>query len=915
MEALVGRSAELDRIDVVLAARSALPAGVLLHGREGIGKTVLWSEAVRRARALGYRVLDCALSRAESRLAYAGLADLIGPVLAEVRPCLAPPHTRALETALAIVNSRSSAPDERAVAFGLHGALSVLARESPIALAVDDVQWLDPSSTLMLSYAIRRLRREPVLLILAWRDGDTSGKGLLEDGGGPTVERILVGPLGLGAIHRLLRTRLGASLTRPQLLRIHAASEGNPLHALELTRAIHRDIAQPDELLALLGGRVAGLPEQARLAMTLAAVATETDVDVLSGALGSNAIEALGPAIEADLVTVATGRIRFRHPLIAVAAEAGVSDGVRYDLHRRLATATTSPESRIVHLARATPVPDAEVAAAVEEGARRTRARGARASSAHLYEAAARLTPPTDEANLVRRQLAAAAAWYEAGDAVLAERILSALLAELGAGDQRCEAGWRLGMLLDEGGRWQEAGALWKAALAEVEDPGLRSRILCSMAITAFYTDSVHEAITLATSAVGAAEMGSDRASLACSLAVQALTLTMSGETAVESLLERALAVEAELGESLGESLGDWSPSAVAAECARHVGDVEGARRHYATVLERARNAGDANVEQWASFGLASAEILAGRYGRASDLADTVLDIADQTGQMRIPARSLRAHIDAHLGHLDRARELIGEAIARATEADEAAHLFGAYNVLGVIESCAGDAAAAARAFGTARRVAADLGLAHAAARRAFLSEVEVAAAAGELDQADAALTAFEAVTNGTRPLWSITLLHRARASMLVARGDLEAAAAELEAAVAADNGLPPDRGRALLALGSLSRRLRQHARARDLLGQALALFAGLGTSPWIDRASAELARVPGRRSTEQHGLTDAEARIAELVAGGRTNREVASALFLSVKTVEVTLTHVYQKLGVRSRTELAYRFRGPPKL
>ena len=210
---------------------------------------------------------------------------------------------------------------------------------------------------------------------------------------------------------------------------------------------------------------------------------------------------------------------------------------------------------------------------------------------------------------------------------------------------------------------------------------------------------------------------------------------------------------------------------------------------------------------------------------------------------------------------------------------------------------------------------AADLGFAHATAIRAFLSEAEAAAAVGELAQAEAALAAFEAVTNGTRPPWSATLLHRARASVLVARGNLEAASAELEAAVATDNGLLPDHGRALLALGSLSRKRRQYARARDLLGQSLALFEGLGARPWIDRASAELARIPGRRSTEQHGLTDAETRIAELVAGGRTNRDVAAALFLSVKTVEVTLTHIYQKLGVRSRTELAHRFREPPKL
>ena len=119
MEPLVGRAAELERIDAVLSSRDALPAGLLLHGREGSGKTVLWRESMRRAEVKGYRVLDSALSRNESRLTFAGLADLVRPILAEVLPELAPPQALALETALAIVSSSVAPPDERAVAFGL----------------------------------------------------------------------------------------------------------------------------------------------------------------------------------------------------------------------------------------------------------------------------------------------------------------------------------------------------------------------------------------------------------------------------------------------------------------------------------------------------------------------------------------------------------------------------------------------------------------------------------------------------------------------------------------------------------------------------------------------------------------------------------------------------------------------------
>jgi DNA-binding CsgD family transcriptional regulator len=907
MEALVGRHAELARIDAVLASRDGLPAGLLLHGREGIGKTVLWRETVHRAREKGYRVLDCALSRNESRLTFAGLADLIGPLLGEVLRELAPPQARALEAALAIVNNGASPPDERAVAFGLHGALSVLASRSPIALAVDDIQWLDASSTLMLSYAIRRLRREPVLLIFAQRDGERLDRQVsLSDGTGVELEKIVVGPLPLGAIHRMIRTRLGSSLTRPQLLRIHGASEGNPLHALELARAIDSVGARaPDALLTLLANRVAALPETARLALALAGIATESDIDALSTAYGSHLREELQPAIDADLVTIAAGRVRFTHPLIAAAAESSVSDTRRRELHRMLADATASPEVRAAHLAQATQAPNTNVAETVEQAARATLRRGARAASAALFEAAARLTPPIETHARARRRLAAAAAWYEAGDSRYAKDILAALLVELARGDQRSEAGWRLGILLDEAGQWQEAIALWREALSETDEPGLKSQLLCSLAITAFYTESVQDATMQAASAVEWAEHSPDPAHLARALAVQALTMAMSGAGGQEAILDRALALEA----GIDESLGDWSPSAVAAEVARHSGDIEGSRHHYTTVLGRAASAGDANVEQWAAFGLASAEILAGDYRRASELADIVLDLADQTGQMRIPARSLRAHVDAHLGDLGAARGLVAEAMTGASEASEATHLFGAYIVLGVIETCSGEYAAAAHAYAEARRIATDIGLAHATALRAFINEAEAAAAAGELDQAGEALATFDAAVTGNPPSWSASILHRAQASILAGRGDLRGAQNELEHALDGESALPLDRGRALLALGSVCRRLREHARARDTLGSALEIFTELGTPPWIERARRELERIPGRRAGEHDQLTEAEARIAELVAAGRSNKDVAAALFVSVKTVEVTLTRVYQKVGVRSRAELAHRF------
>jgi DNA-binding CsgD family transcriptional regulator len=230
--------------------------------------------------------------------------------------------------------------------------------------------------------------------------------------------------------------------------------------------------------------------------------------------------------------------------------------------------------------------------------------------------------------------------------------------------------------------------------------------------------------------------------------------------------------------------------------------------------------------------------------------------------------------------------------------------------VLGVLEGFAGDPPAAARWLAEARGLGVQLGFANAAALRTFLAEAELAAAAGELDQADAALATFDGALPPTMGPWVGSVRRRAVAAILAARGDVASAALELEPATRDPEALEPDRGRALLAYAALLRRLREVRRSRAAAEQALDIFARIGSMPWIDAAQAELARLPGRRPYEAGVLTNAEAAIAALVAAGRTNREVAAELSLSVKTIETTLTRVYDKLGVRSRAELAARAR-----
>lgn len=900
---VVGRGPEIAAVGSWF--RSAGPSTLVIEGPAGLGKTTVWSAALADIHDSGARVLVCTPTEAESRLSYSGLADLLGAELATIRSDLPVPQARALAVAMRLEEPGDRPADETAVTRGLLEALQVLARRhGRLLVAIDDLRWLDGPTLASVIYAARRIGPDEAVRILTTHRTDAPEPAGFERAG--TVERLQLGPLSVGGIHRIIRLHAGVSLPRPRLLEVHAASVGNPLHALELARTLSSgERLDGGSLSSLFRARIGALPVRTQDGLILIAASADRTVVRLTRAWGADFAAVIGAATGAGLVSIAGGQVRPSHPLVTHIAYDASDEAARRRAHRSLADTATNDEERAFHIGRSVDGQDAAAAELVDAAAVEARGRGVRALSATLHESAARLTPETEIEDRARRLLAAAWAWFEAGDTDRVVTLLEPLVADLPAGAQRCEARWRLGIALDESGRWPEATALWREALTEADDLALHSQVRCSLAITALYTDSLERAMAWSAAAVADAEQSADPRALARSLAVHAFLLAMSGPTAYLGLMDRALAIESTIDESLGE----WSPSALAAECARHSGDVTAARRHYRAVLARATAEGDANVEQWAAFGLAATEIIAGGIREASELADIVLDIAEQTSVMRIPARSLRARVDAHLGDLAGARAGVADAMQQAAANDEATHLFGTFIVLGTIEICAGNPGAAARALAEARRLAAKLGLAHATALRAYLAEAEEAAAAGELDQADDALAAFEATVDGQTPPWSISPLSRARAAIAAARGDLRTAIDELETGLGAPDMLLLDRARALLALGVTLRRSREHTRARDALTQASGLFSQMGTPPWVEAAQQELRRIPGRRSGSTFELTDGEARIAELVAAGRSNKEVAAALVVSVKTVEVTLTRVYQKLGVRSRAELAHRY------
>ncbi len=906
---LVGRGAELELLAGLLDDSAA--TCIVLDGEAGIGKTTVWRAAVESSRSRGTRVLACTPAETETRLSHSGLADLLGSSFPDFRPELPEPQARALAVAMRLDEPDARQLDETAVARGLLLLLRLVARRyGALIIAIDDLRWLDQPTLGALTFSLRRLEAaDHVKLFTTQRSGAVEPSLLADD---DAVERVQLGPVSLGGLHRILRLRTGRALSRPGLLEVHGASSGNPLHAIELARALDPDLrGEARSVAGLMRARLAALPDRTRQALLLIAASGDASIERLTRAWGPDLMESLGPALQDGIIVASPRVLRPVHPLFTRLAYDEAPDESRRAAHRSLAATATTTEEWATHLGRSVVAPDAEIARELELAAFATRRQGVRSVSAALYDRSAQLTPLEATDDRARRYLAAASAWFEAGDLVHARERLEALVAELPIGPKRAEARLRLGIVLHETGRWHDAMATFGGALEEVDEPRLIAEAQRRMAITSGFILSIPELTTYAQAALAAAETAGDPETLTYCLATVALAHVMAGAPASvpESYLERALDLE----RGLERSLTGWTPRLVVAELARESLDVDRARKLYVAVLEQAEASGDATKEHWATYGLGSTELIAGDHFRAGQLAERAIELAETTGILDLYGRRLLVQVDAHLGRLPSARELARTVLAAAEAGGGRLHAMAAHTALGQIALAAGEPAMAARELRTARQIAFEMGFWDGVTVRAMLDEAETAAAAGSLDQAHEALDAVVAHFRSEQPGWAGPLVARAEGLLLAARGDMAEAERLLAGSAEAlrSSQAPLERGRALMLLGAIRRRARKYALARETLGEAIAIFERLSAALWVERANDELARIPGRRRNETDALTPGEERVAALVARGRANREVAAELFLSVKTIEVALTRVYDKLGVRSRTELAGRFSG----
>lgn len=916
-ESIVGRQPELAAIRSLVDGPPR-PRALVIEGEAGIGKTTVWTHGVEEAAAAGYRVLRCRPGEAETRLSFAALADLVDGVIDEVLPQLPLPQRHALEVAFLLEDAPGPLPDQRAVAAAFLAVLRTLSRDTPLLLAIDNVQWLDRPSSEVLQFSFRRLPPVSILLLLARRTEALEQLPLdlarvLSDG---RLHRVELGPLSLGGIHHLLRTRLDLVLPRPVLRMIHQTSAGNPFFALELGRALQRTslpepgerLPIPGDLHALIGDRLRNLPDDVREILLVASALSHPTAEAVEAALGGDdaAVAALERAAAEGEIVLDGERIQLAHPLPASILYATSSPGRRRRLHERIAAVVANPEERARHLALSVEGPDEDVAGALDTAADRASVRGAPDAATELSELALRLTPNRNSDARLQRLRRTSDFSYRVGDLARSRDLREQLLAELPPGVERANV--LLGIAKTREDDFGAALELCEQALREAaSDPVERVEIQLFVGIVWIIRSDLRRAEVRSRTALRLAERVGEPALLTKAIAQTTLLETWIGEV-TPGLLERGVELEQRL-----DPKPDFFASATAVLGRRllYAGELDDARPLFEAAYAAAVEQGNEPSRMAAMLALIELECRAGSWHRAEQLATEGYELVVQLGLEQSQSGLLygRALVDAHLGNVERARDAARDAVALAEGVRGCIFRIQGQAVLGFLELSQGDAKAADRYVAPLPQALADAGYGNPGFCPVLPNAIEACLGLGDLERARSLLDELEQQTRKVDTRWARAVAARCRGLVAAAEGDNANALAALEQALVEHERLPCpfEHARTLLVLGTVQRRAKQRRAARESLAAALSIFQDLGASLWAEKARAESGRIAGR-TTADGRLTASERRVAELVAEGRSNKDVAAELFVSAKTVDYHLGRIYEKLDVHSRAELAHR-------
>ncbi|HEY6314264.1 MAG TPA: AAA family ATPase [Streptosporangiaceae bacterium] len=909
---LVGRRPECARLDALVGCvRSGASAAIVLVGEAGIGKTSLLEYAISRAD--GLRILRCRGIESEEDLPFSGLASLAGPILGYL-DTLPGRQRKALAGALAV---GPAAPADRfAICAATLSLLAAAAAEQPVLAVVDDAQWLDAGSAQAVEFTAHRLGNEAIGLVVAVRDCSAVSFDPAR------VDSITVTGLDRDPARDLL-TQTSRLVTGPVADQLADGVGGNPLALLELSATLTEaqlagvaSLPEPLPVAATLcrafTHRLDAAGSVARRVLLLAAADATGDLAALqraSGLLSLNLAD-LSAAEEAGLIRMQGGRVEFAHPLLRSAAYHTASPADRRAAHQALAEAADpdqDPIRRAWHLAAAAVGPDESVAACLDLAAGVARARNAFAAASRAHQRAAELT--ADPGRQVPRWMAAGQAAHLAGDLNSAARLLTEA-ADL-AVDPRVRA---------DAQAMRAHATMWTVPptrhyhelVAEAESvlPFDRQRAATLLALATgpcFMTGQLDLALATATRAASLCGH-SDSIPWLMSQAWVACASILTGSRGTGRRLITGLLTHSALAGPdpamhhlrmlCGQALTWCEDYETAADLLRSSVDGGRAQGRLADLPY-----GLAILSEWhfriGAWGNARAE--------AAEAAELGTDFA--TTSDLCYALVCAARIEAAMGagsschaHVDRALSLASSAGIEPIPTYAAA-------ALGLLELGRGNYQHAAGELARAASLTARHGLRDPNVVQWRPDFIESLARSGQLAGAHKQLAVLEAEAAATGSQWAKTAAARCR-GLLQDRPEQAIAALEQAVTVAESSPSTFDQARSRLCLGEVLRRARQRSQARYQLEQAHTAFALLGAQPWARRAAAELAATgvtAAPRSMPTHAyLTPQELRVALQVAEGLRNQEIAIQLFLSPKTIEVHLSHIYSKLGVHSRTGLA---------
>jgi DNA-binding CsgD family transcriptional regulator len=904
----VGRERERARIDRLLeAARGGVSGALLLHGEAGIGKTALMRWAI--GRATGMRVLRARGIETESDIPFAGLAELVSPLLDRL-DAIPEVQARALRGALAL--GPATPHDRFTVPAGLLSLLGVAAEEQPVLAAIDDAQWLDEPSLEAFLFAGRRLEAEGIAMLGSVRDGTTAAA--LEV---PWLERLRISPLADDEARELLSGTHPERLAPSVADRLVSTAAGNPLALLEIPRQLsdgQRAGREPLEEPLRPGTGVErafrraldALDDDARRALLVAATAHTGRLDVIEPALREAGVSAahLAPAENARLIAVTDGEVDFRHPLLRSTAYHATSAAERRSAHAALAaTAPEGSPERAWHLAAGAVAPDEAVAAALEVAALDARGRGAHATAARDFGRAAQLTP--DDEPRARRLLEAAVDATRSGEPDRAFALLgdAARLASdplLAADVQRMTGHVEM--------RRGSPLVAYELLVAEAErvrsrDPRRAAGMFLEASVTHMMTGDMHALIATAERARALATSADP--------AVELLATAVIGEAhlALGDLEGDALLTVCEPYLLEGDPLAIVEIVGMAAHSSVWIEKFDRAQRIFDRLLAAARDASAVSALIYPLAARSHLDFRLGRWATARAQAAESVELAQDTGQQALLTHSLAAlaHVEAAMGLQDECRGHVADGLALVSRFQ--ADALGAYlhGALGLLELGLGRVREAIAALEESQQIG-DRLQTQPSVTMTTPDLAEAYARAGRRDDALALLDGFEEAGRRAGSRWTEAAAGRLRALL----GPDAEVRPRFEAALAVHENLPMpfERARTLLCFGERLRRARQRADAREPLKEALETFERLGARGWAERTRTEL-RATGeqqarRAETAAEQLTPHELQIAVLVSQGMTNREAAAALFLSPKTIEYHLGQIYRKLDVRGRAQLA---------